>query len=546
MREIATEIELAQVARALAGKQAITSAEKRLLKPNGVADSITVKAVRQLILAGDDPLGECLLALRAPEVRRTVGAVYTPPAIVDAMIAWAAGRGPPRRVVDPGCGSGRFTSAAAAAFPKARLVACDIDPLAILILRANAAVLGFAERLDAHVQEYRLLQLEKTDGPTLYVGNPPYVRHHQINADAKDWFTQTAASFGFRASKLAGLHAHFFLRTRELASVGDWGVFITAAEWMDVNYGSVIRQMLGDGLGGTSLHVFKPDGMPFADAMTTGVITTFAVGNRPAQFLVRELSAPGELTDLDSGRSIAWEQVVQCDRWSALTRPPSQIPANMVQLGELFRVHRGAVTGDNGTFIEGAYPGALPSRFLVPAVTKAKELFAAGDALCRGQAAKLRRIIALPADHSELSSDERKAVEAFKAWARERETHLTYTSKSRKAWWSVQLPEAAPILCTYMARQAPTFVRNLAGARHINIAHGLYPRVPMTHAELDAYAAYLRANVCRSAGRTYAGGLTKFEPKEIERLFVPCFSKLRAKLRPKLDVSKGVVPASPA
>jgi hypothetical protein len=79
-----------------------------------------------------------------------------------------------------------------------------------------------------------------------------------------------------------------------------------------------------------------------------------------------------------------------------------------------------------------------------------------------------------------------------------------------------------------MARRPPAFVRNLCAARHINIAHGLYPRDPMPDALLDALAAWLRANVAQSAGRTYAGGLTKFEPKELERVLVPPLVELVA------------------
>ena len=72
-----------------------------------------------------------------------------------------------------------------------------------------------------------------------------------------------------------------------------------------------------------------------------------------------------------------------------------------------------------------------------------------------------------------------------------------------------------------MARRAPGFVRNLCGARHINIAHGIYPRQKMTVAELDALAAHLVEHSTLEGGRTYAGGLTKFEPREMERLLVP-------------------------
>ena len=72
-----------------------------------------------------------------------------------------------------------------------------------------------------------------------------------------------------------------------------------------------------------------------------------------------------------------------------------------------------------------------------------------------------------------------------------------------------------------MARRLPTFVRNPAGARHINVVHGLYPREPMTCGVLDRLAEALRASVTTAAGRTYAGGLTKFEPGEMARVNVP-------------------------
>jgi hypothetical protein len=41
---------------------------------------------------------------------------------------------------------------------------------------------------------------------------------------------------------------------------------------------------------------------------------------------------------------------------------------------------------------------------------------------------------------------------------------------------------------------------------------------------LNDVIAYLNENVCSTAGRTYAGGLLKFEPKEVERLPIPVFA----------------------
>lgn len=79
-----------------------------------------------------------------------------------------------------------------------------------------------------------------------------------------------------------------------------------------------------------------------------------------------------------------------------------------------------------------------------------------------------------------------------------------------------------------MARRPPAFVRNEAAARHINIAHGLYPREALSDTVLEALGAYLRTAVSMESGRTYAGGLTKFEPKEMERIVVPNIDMLSA------------------
>ena len=292
------------------------------------------------------------------------------------MVAWAhAEISTPARVVDPGSGSGRFLIAAARKFPHAELIAVEVDPLATLMLRANAAVHGFANRLAVHVIDYRSLALPPIARPTLFIGNPPYVRHHNIGEQWKTWFAATAKRFGFEASKLAGLHIHFFLKTRELAQPGDRGAFITAAEWLDVNYGSLLRRMLADGLGGTAVHVIDPEARPFADAMTTGAITCFRVGSRPTEITMRSVASLGALAPLDQGRAVAWSEVATARKWSVFIREQKPAPTGFIELGELFRVHRGQVTGSNDVWIDNEAARDLPNRHKPFTVTSARELY---------------------------------------------------------------------------------------------------------------------------------------------------------------------------
>ena len=130
-------------------------------------------------------------------------------------------------------------------------------------------------------------------------------------------------------------------------------------------------------------------------------------------------------------------------------------------------------------------------------------------------------MIDLPTDLDEFTAEERRRIGVFLSWAERSGVDRGYVARHRKAWWAVGLKPAAPILCTYMARRSPQFTLNACGARHINVAHGLYPREPLSHAAMIRLVAWLNENVCTKGGRTYAGGLTKFEPREVERLRIP-------------------------
>jgi adenine-specific DNA-methyltransferase len=481
-------------------------------------DRKIVATARERIRAGEDPLGELFSQLRSPEQRRDLGATYTPAPIVRAMLTWAQAQAAPARIIDPGVGSARFLLDAAACFPKAKLIGVEVDPLAAALARANLAASGLAARSEIVLGDYRAMNLEASER-TLFIGNPPYVRHHLIEPKWKAWLVEKSAKLGLEASQLAGLHVYFFLATALNARLGDYGALITAAEWLDVNYGRLVRELFLGKLGGQGIIVLEPTVEPFPDAATTAAITFFKVQTKSDTVRLRRVKRIKDLKDLDGGRQLRRERLEAESRWSRLTFGTRECPAGFVELGELCRVHRGAVTGANKIWIEGEHTAGLPERVLFPTVTKARDLINAGKVLA--DASKLRRVIDLPEDIDLFDGEEKKTVDRFLRRARKDGAHAGYIASHRRAWWSVGLRKPAPILATYMARRAPVFSRNLASARHINVAHGLYPRDALTDAQLVMLVDYLSTGISVIDGRTYAGGLTKFEPGEMERLFVP-------------------------
>jgi adenine-specific DNA-methyltransferase len=479
-----------------------------------------VRSVKDHIVAGDDPLGELLCIVRRPAERRKSGATLTPLPIVHAMLDWAAeSHRIPRRVVDPGTGSGRFAVQAGLRFPRARILGIESDPLTALIARANLAAAGLGARSEVILGDYRDVSIPRIDGNTLFIGNPPYVRHHLIEPNWKQWLIREAARRGLPGSQLAGMHVHFFLATVLKALPGDFGTFITAAEWLDVNYGSLVRKLFLGDLGGRQIVVIEPTAKPFPDAATTGAITMFEIGSRPKSALLKRVTSLAEMGGDTGTLEVPRERLEAVGRWTLLTRPMKTRRSGYVELGELCRVHRGQVTGANRIWIAGPHSERLPESVLFPSITKAKELFNAGRVL--SGVSLLKRVVDLPIDLDRFEPADRKAVDFFLRKARALGAHRGYIASNRKAWWSVGLKEPAPILATYMARRPPAFVLNKAQARHLNIAHGLYPRQVLSETILTNLVDYLSGAVTLLDGRTYAGGLTKFEPREMERLLVP-------------------------
>ena len=104
-------------------------------------------------------------------------------------------------------------------------------------------------------------------------------------------------------------------------------------------------------------------------------------------------------------------------------------------------------------------------------------------------------------------------------------------ARKRKSWCSVGLRRPAPILASSMARRPPASIRN-SRPRGIStlrtaVSASRCRREPSTRLPVSWRAR----SPSPSAGRT-AGGLTKFEPTDMERLLVPDLPELNERESP--------------
>src|SRR3546814_16591386 len=129
---------------------------------------------------------------------------------------------------------------------------------------------------------------------------------------------------------------------------------------------------------------------------------------------------------------VPWATVEAAKRWSIIIRPGQAIPTGHIELGELCRVHRGQVTGDNSIWIAGDHAKELPASVLTPTVTKARDLLRAGDVLENEM--DLRRVINLPADLDELPRSVLPGIKRFLQWAKRQGGAQSSTAQTRPAW----------------------------------------------------------------------------------------------------------------
>jgi adenine-specific DNA-methyltransferase len=314
---------------AASGNQVLSPAERDLVAAalaQPPSDALLLEATRAGILNGADPLGALLCRVRPAGQRRSIGAFYTPPVLVDSMVDWVLARRPDR-LVDAGCGSGRFAAAVVRRVPDLAVYAIDIDPVATVITRATLAVLG-ARRATVQHADYTTWQLPEGSGRAAFIGNPPYVRHHDLSPSAKAWAIEAGRRLGHKVSGLAGLHAHFYLATMLLARPGDVGCFVTSAEWLDVGYGAALRALFLDGLGGQALHVVDPQAVTFEGVQATAVVACFELGAGAAPVHLRAVYSAAAMRDLDLGRPVPRAMLAASPRWSGLARETETVVSN--------------------------------------------------------------------------------------------------------------------------------------------------------------------------------------------------------------------------
>jgi hypothetical protein len=385
--------------------------------------------------------------------------------------------------------------------------------------------------------------------------NPPYVRHHLIERDEKEFLNyKTFRDTGVKLSGLAGLYCHFLLQSLKWMEKNGIAGWLIPSEFMDVNYGKGVKHFLLNEVELLRVHRFDPSEKQFNDALVSSVVVWFKnsrnCGERDVEF-----SFGGSLHNPKIMRNINTKTIKEEPKW---TRFPllqtKQIERDTPRLEDYFSVKRGIATGNNDFFIlpkKRIIDQELPLEFFRPVLPSARylhetEVFSDKE----GNPVLPDELFLLDCKLPEGEIQENYPTLWEYLEDGKRTVSNGYLCKMRKCWYYQEHREAPPIVCTYMGREkanksAFRFILNHSNAIVTNSYLALYPKSTLKqelkhNPNLIRVVWYLLNDIDSESitgeGRVYGGGLKKIEPSELMNVPLPKMQEILP-LNPELRLS---------
>lgn len=476
--------------------------------------------------------------------RNQLGQFATPPSLATALIEHAQRLMPPDQPVhflDPAMGTGAFYAALLRAFPDHRIKVAwgyEIDPHygepARLLWRDRCAEIVIGDFTQAAPPE------QDADKFNLLICNPPYVRHHHIQADEKKRLQALASrSFHAKLSGLAGLYVYFIGIAHTWLQEGGIAGWLIPSEFMDVNYGSAIRHYLTSQVTLLEIHRFDPLEVQFDDAVVSSVIVWFRKQKPPPDHEV-QFSLGGSLDQPKMHQTISLTTLRQETKWTRFPkRSVRAVNDAEPHLRDLFEIKRGIATGANEFFILDAAQirqHELPIEFLTPILPGPRYLDTDEvQADKNGNPLLKRPLFLLDCDLPEDQVEWRyPSLWRYLQLGVAQGIPNGYLCAHRSLWYAQDKRAPSPFLCTYMGRYSRghtanpfRFILNHSQAVVPNVYLNIYP-----HRQLSAAISErpdfkrmiweslqaITVNMLVDEGRVYGGGLYKLEPKELGNL----------------------------
>lgn len=471
--------------------------------------------------------------------RNQLGQFATPRQLADDVLRYAVkllnGTGDNIRFLDPAIGTGAFYSALLRAVPSGAIEAAEgyeIDPH----YGTAAQTLWKKHPIKINLQDFTHAAPRSSEERfNLIICNPPYVRHHHLSAEDKRHLKKLSeATCGVRINGLSGLYCYFIAVAHAWLSKGGIAGWLIPSEFMDVNYGSAIKQYLLEQVTLLHIHQFDPHDVQFADALVSSTVVWFKNEKPKNGHLVR-FTYGGTMQHPRIIREVPADALLKAPKWTQIAQGNNRERQPSLTLADMFTVRRGIATGDNKFFIlsrQDIEDRDLPRHLFQPILPNPRyvahnEILADSD----GNPLLKRQLFLLNCRlPEEIIQDEYPTLWEYLKTGQET-VASRYLCRSRAVWYFQEKRLPAPFVCTYMGRSNGAadkkpfrFILNRSKAIAGNVYLMLYPQPalagllsqqPNIALEVLNFLNSISTESLLGEGRVYGGGLYKLEPKEL-------------------------------
>jgi hypothetical protein len=475
-----------------------------------------------------------------PELARRGNLVLTTPELAEQIVSFSLSTFKPRGIHygEPAFGSGIFFAVLNRLLARSRHQLESASAVEVNPDRATVAARRWSGKaLRMLVGDF--LTAEPVSGWNFVLANPPYIRSQDIADELKrDLAEHVQSSLGLHVSSRSNLYVYFVLLCHEWLVEDGLASWLLPADFLETNYGHVLREYLTTKVTLVRIHTFEPSESQFENVRVSSAVVVYRKAPPSAAHLVH-VSRGGSLRDPAASSHVPVTALAASSSWRTLTQQGvrDRVGPLDVRLGEVFTVRRGIATGANSFFVldeDRVTDLGLEKDWLVPVLPRPRYMPSDGVVLAEadGSPALTPRRYLIDSER-DLASIKRSAPNLARYLAGAPDDVLNrHLVRKRSLFYRQEARAPAEIVASAMGQfdgtSAPVrFFLNQSRAVALNHYLCLYPKNERGLFGTDV-ATILFGVLCavdpeefRRCGREYAGGLFKLEPRGLSDIRLP-------------------------